>query len=138
MDKPLFREESMKRISSPEDLNDYLRVTGPAVWLVLTAIILLLAGMLLWSSVASIDSIAAGTGRVENGTMYIEFEDGQIAENVTSGMTVLAGSTESRISSIGTDYKGDPFALAPTTLADGTYSVKVIFRQTQVLRMLFR
>ena len=61
MEKPLFRKKSLERISSPEALNDYLRVTGPAVWLVLSAIILLIAGMLIWSSVASIDSIAAGT-----------------------------------------------------------------------------
>lgn len=137
MEKPLFRKKSLERISSPEALNDYLRVTGPAVWLVLSAIILLLVGMLIWSSVASIDSIAAGTAHVEGGTMVIQFDNEQIAENVQSGMTVLAGETKSWISSIGTDSKGEPFAIAPTTLADGEYSVKVIFKQTQVLRLLF-
>ena len=54
MDNQIFRKESLDQISSPEQLNDYLRVTNPAVWLVLTAVILLLAGMLLWASVASI------------------------------------------------------------------------------------
>ena len=32
---------------------------------------------------------------------------------------------------------GDIIASAPTELADGVYPVKVIFRQTQVLRLLF-
>ena len=81
MDNQIFRKESLDQISSPEQLNDYLRVTNPAVWLVLTAVILLLAGMLLWASVASIDSFASGTAQVQDGTMRIVFEDPQIAKS---------------------------------------------------------
>lgn len=42
-DQQLFREKSLKYISSPEQINDYLKVTKPAVWGVLVAIIILLA-----------------------------------------------------------------------------------------------
>ena len=45
----IFRQKSLDRVSSPEQLNDYIRVTTPSVWLVLAAIILLLVGMLAWS-----------------------------------------------------------------------------------------
>lgn len=45
----IFREKSIERVSSPEALNDYIRVTSPSVWIVLLAIVLLLAGMLAWS-----------------------------------------------------------------------------------------
>ncbi len=45
----IFREKSMDRISSPEQLNDYIRVTRPSVWLVLLALVILLSGMLAWS-----------------------------------------------------------------------------------------
>ena len=45
----IFREKSMERVSSPEALNDYIRVTTPSVWIVLIAIVMLLAGMLAWS-----------------------------------------------------------------------------------------
>ena len=75
MDERIYRQKSLDRISSPEALGDYLRVTSPAVWLILTAIILLLVGMLIWSSVASIDSFAGGTAVVDNGTMTIRFDD---------------------------------------------------------------
>ena len=40
----LFRKKSIDRIQSPEQLNDYLRVANPAVWVLLAAILLLLAG----------------------------------------------------------------------------------------------
>ena len=42
MDERIYRQKRLDRISSPEALGDYLRVTSPAVWLILTAIILLL------------------------------------------------------------------------------------------------
>ena len=38
----IFREKSIERIESPEKLNDYLRVTSPAVWIVLAAMIQLI------------------------------------------------------------------------------------------------
>ncbi len=137
MDESLFRKKSLERISSPEELGDYLHVTSPAVWMILTAIILLLAGVLIWSSVASIDSFASGTAQVENGSMRIRFDDEQIARSVQSGMTVVVGETRSTISGIGTDADGALFASAETTLADGSYAAGVIFRSTKVLRLLF-
>ena len=39
MAEPIFREKSLKRITSPEELGDYLRVTSPTVWMVLAAVI---------------------------------------------------------------------------------------------------
>ena len=45
----IFREKSMDRISGPESLNDYIRVTSPSVWITLLALVILLAGMLAWS-----------------------------------------------------------------------------------------
>ncbi len=45
----LFREKSLERVSSPEQLDDYIRVTTPSVWLVLLALVLLLAGLLVYS-----------------------------------------------------------------------------------------
>ncbi len=137
MNESLFRKKSVDKVTSPEALNDYLRVTSPAVWMILAAIILLLVGMLVWSTTASIDSFATGTAQVENGNMRIRFDDQRIARNVESGMTVVAGESESRIAGIGTDENGELFASAPTTLADGVYPVKVIFRQTQVISLLF-
>ena len=137
MRETFFRKKSMERITSPEALDDCLQVTGPAVWLILTAVILLFAGILIWSSAARIDSYVPGTAQVQDGSMYIQFEDSRTARNVESGMTVTAGETESRISSVGTDAQGELFAIAPTTLKNGTYSVKVIFRRTQVLSLLF-
>ena len=137
MKESIYREKSLNRVSSPEELGSYLRVTSPAVWLLLIAVILLLAGMLLWSSKVSIDSIASGTARVENGSMILTFDDEQIASAVKPGMTVRVGEAEGRISGIGTLPSGGLFASGEIALSDGTYSASVILRKTQVLKLLF-
>ena len=138
MDESLFRKKSMDHITSPEQLNDCLRVTTPTVWVVLAAIIILLAGMLVWASFASFDSYASGTAQVENGKMVIRFDGEGLFQNVEAGMTATAGETSSVITGVGYNEDGSAFAVADTELADGTYPVKVVFRQTQVIRLLFR
>ena len=91
MEDSLFREKAIEKISSPEDLGNYLHVTRPSVWLMLVAVILMLSGLLVWGSIASIDSFATGTAEVKDEVMYIHFDNEQIAENVESGMRVIAG-----------------------------------------------
>ena len=51
----IFREKSLERVSSPEELNDYIRVTTPSVWVVLAATILLLLGMIVWSIFGTVE-----------------------------------------------------------------------------------
>ena len=51
----LYREKNPEKISSPEQLNDYIHVTTPSIWLVLIALLLLLAGMIAWSILGTVE-----------------------------------------------------------------------------------
>ena len=133
----LFRKESMEHIQSPEQLNDYMHVTNPAMWIVLAAVIVLLAGLLVWGASARIESYAAGTAQVRDGAMIVRFDDAQQAEKIEAGMLVTIGETSAVISSVGREDDGNLFAVAQTSLADGNYPARVVFRQTQVLQFLF-
>lgn len=133
----LFRKESMERIQSPEQLNDYMRVTNPAIWVVLAAVILLLAGVLIWGASARIDSIATGTAQVEDGMMVLFFDDAEQAKKVKVGMEIMIGDSSAVIGSVGTADNGSVFAVAQTDLADGSYPARVVYRSTQVLQLLF-
>lgn len=133
----LFRKESMEHIQSPEQLNDYMHVTNPAMWIVLAAVIVLLAGLLVWGASARIESYAAGTAQVRDGAMIVRFDDAQQAEKIEAGMLVTIGETSAVISSVGREDDGSLFAVAQTSLADGNYPARVVFRQTQVLQFLF-
>ena len=47
--KSVFREKSLERVTSPEQLNDYIKVTTPSVWLILFATLILIVGTLFWA-----------------------------------------------------------------------------------------
>ncbi len=75
MKREIFNQKSMERFSAPEQMNDYLRVTTPALWVILAAVILLLAALFLWSSVTAVESYASGTAEVENGVLTLRFHN---------------------------------------------------------------
>ena len=54
MDSSIFRKSSIDKVSSPEKLDDYIRVTTPGVWLTLAAIIILLAGAVIWGTMGEL------------------------------------------------------------------------------------
>ena len=133
----VYRKGSLERIQSPEQLNDYLRVTNPSVWVLLTAVILLLMGLLVWGSFTYIDSVATGSAELVNGTMTLRFDDPATAESIETGMPVSIGETTAEILSLGRDEQGF-FALARVDLPDGHYEASVRYRQTQILKLMFR
>lgn len=50
MNDKIFRKSSIDRVNSPEQLNDYIRVANPSVWVILLAIAVLLVGVVIWGS----------------------------------------------------------------------------------------
>ena len=48
MRNDLFRREAVEKIASPEDLNAYVRVLNPRVWLLLAGIVLAIAGLVVF------------------------------------------------------------------------------------------
>ena len=46
MKNDLFRKSAIDRVSSPDQLNDYIKVVPPGVWLIVAAVIVVLAGIL--------------------------------------------------------------------------------------------
>ncbi len=137
MGKPIFNQKSIDRISSPEQLGDFLQVTTPAIWSVLAAVLLLLGSLLVWSSVTTVESYAAGTAEVRDSVLTLTFDDPKRAENVQVGMNVKTGDYETPVLSVGQNGDGTLFAVAKADLPDGTYEAKVGYRSTQIIEMLF-
>ena len=133
----LFRKESVERVSSPEQLSDYLHVTSPAIWVVLAAVVLLLASLFVWSSVTAVESYATGRAEVHSGVLTMTFDDAQRAENVTVGMDVKVGELVTPVRSIGRDECGSPIAVAGADPPDGSYDARVGYKSTQIIAMLF-
>ncbi len=118
MNQSIFRQKNLDRISSPEQLDDYLHVTNPAVWVVLLGVILFLAGFLFWSGITTIESFAAGEAEARNGVLTITFEDEIKAQKVTPGMNVEVGEIVTPVLSVGQDKEGRMIAIADLNIPD--------------------
>lgn len=137
MEQSVFRKESLKRVSSPEQLNEYLQVTSPTSWVVFGAAILLIVSLLIWSSVTAVESYVAGKAEVQDGVLTLVFDDTKKAENIEVGMDVRVGDTLTPVMSIGQDSDGNVFAVADTNLPDGTYEARVGYKSTQIIELFF-
>lgn len=70
--KPLFNRSAIDRVQSPEDLNDYIKVTTPSVWTILVAIIILLASLLVWGIFGTVEmQTAAGVTQTIHPIQFI-------------------------------------------------------------------
>lgn len=128
--------QDTRRISSPEQLNDYLKVTSPKIWVLLSAVILLVAGLLLWSSFTTIESYATGTAQAVGGELVVTFDDPEKASKVQPGMEMEVGDVETEVLAVGTNENGDLIASAHAHIPDGSYKVRVGYKTTQVISML--
>lgn len=77
MNDKLFRKKSVDRMSSPEQLNDYIKVTNPGIWAVLSAIIILLVGFCVWGFFGKLETKLNVVAVSENGetVCYVKEED---------------------------------------------------------------
>jgi multidrug efflux pump subunit AcrA (membrane-fusion protein) len=64
MQKSIFRKSSLERISSPEQLNEYVKITNPGVWAVLLGLFALLIAVAVWAYAGSIPETVQFTGVV--------------------------------------------------------------------------
>ena len=153
MSSTIFREKSLKKIASPEQMNDYIRVSSPSVWMVLTAVIVLLAGVCVWGMFGHLDTAVQTGGVCADGRLTVlvgEEDHDKIKENaVISVDGVEYAVAEIANVPIRVDDQIDPYIvhLAGFTeddwvyrlcadapgLADGVYAASVITERVRPL-----
>ena len=132
-EQTIFRKITLDRISSPEQLTDYLRVTNPGVWAVLAAVILLLAGIFAWAAVGTLETTADATVIVTAHTAQIVTAG---AEPPEAGMPLRVSGQEFVIASADTDVYGRTIGTAEVSLPDGVYEGTVVVERTKPIDFL--
>jgi hypothetical protein len=99
MAESIFRKESMEQISSPEQLNDYIRVSNPGIWIVLAAIIVFLGAGAFWAASAAIPTTVSTQALVESPGRYVCYLP--LDTGVKAGMNVQVAGAEGRVSMVG-------------------------------------
>lgn len=129
----LFREKTIERISSPEKLTDYLRVTNPGIWVVLGAVIILLGGMFIWASIGTLETKVSVKVMVDDYTAVI-ISDGTVV--LAEGMPVQISTENSVIAATAQDEYGRVYGLTEVTLPDGTYDGTAVVEQVRPIDFL--
>ena len=134
MDKTNNKKDgSRKKITSPEQLTDYLRVTNPATWVLLSAAILLVLSLIVWASIGTIESSTEALANVEGGTAYLTPYG---VQDVEKGMIAVIAEQEYAITDVKTDDMGRPVGLAAVPLSDGEYEARIITERLKPVTFL--
>ena len=99
MNDQLFRKKSVDRVSSPEQLNDYIRVANPSLWMVLGAVIVLLVGVCVWGVLGRLDTTVTAVAVAENDQIVVYVKETD-AESITEDMDVQIGEEAYAITAV--------------------------------------
>ena len=99
MNEKLFRKKSVDKVSSPEQLNEYIRVANPGVWMVLAAIVILLCGVVVWGVIGHLDTTLSTALVCEDGEAVLYVKEADV-QKIEAGMTVRVGDKEYAVSEV--------------------------------------
>ena len=152
----VFRDKSIERISSPDQLNDYVKLSDPGIWFVLAAIVVILTGACIFGAVGSIDSTVPGVGVSKGGTltclvkkeygsrfrneMKAKIDGSEYRASLHSGKPVtVEDTTDSYTLNIGNMQPGEWVYEIDVDgeFEDGSYEVELVTEEISPLSFLF-
>ena len=73
----IFNKKASEKLRSPDDLDKYVRVTNPSVWVALAACVALLVGILTWGVFGAVTTSVNTTGTCVKGSVvcFLTAED---------------------------------------------------------------
>lgn len=104
-EETIFRQKSIDRVSSPEQLDNYLKVTTPTVWLALVGIIVILVGAIVWATIGRLNTYAPTSCIVSDSTIVCYVKEEYI-DKVENGMVVEILNEDKTFSIISIDKNG--------------------------------
>ena len=99
MNNNLFRKKNVDKIASPEQLNDYIRVSNPSAWIVLAAFLILLVGICIWGIFGRLDTTLSVVAVKEEGNVVCLVKETDY-NKIQIGMTVEIGEKEYTVTGI--------------------------------------
>lgn len=152
-----FRKKSLEKLNDPEQLNDYIKVTNVAVWIVLAIVGLLLALFILWAVYGEIDIDEDTVVIARNGEASV-YVSSEYADKLHAGLQIdgfrtivkivsvpakpvqITTSFDVNAKAIANMQTGDRYYVCPIDLTianDGIYPVTVYFDKISPITYLF-
>lgn len=157
-EESIFRKKSLERLSSPEELRDYVKVTGVGLWFFLSAVIVLFVGLFVWACVGHFDTLVSTGAQVINGQVYCYISEDD-ASKITEETVIAIDGTVYPIEAIDTEEatpievteEFDPYLAhlcgmydgswayslqGKCDLEDGVYEADVIFESVSPISLI--
>ncbi|MDD3279710.1 MAG: hypothetical protein PHG16_12655 [Lachnospiraceae bacterium] len=122
----LFRQESLERIESPEQMNAYIKISRPGIWILLAALLVLMGSSVVWAVTGTLPETMEVKGRtLENGqircyepadsanlnlegcAVKVRLPDGTVCLGKVLEVSTIPYSAEELSASIGSDWLAD-------------------------------
>lgn len=158
----LFRQKSLEKISSPDELDKYIKTASPGVVLLFISLIVFFAGLITWGFIGTIETKSAVGFSVEGGkvTSYItetDYDSFIKNKDISDVYLVMDGksSTNFSISSKPTQANEDSnsyllhaaeieigewyYEITSTfeSTVDGSYKGKIVYEKVSPISFLF-
>ncbi|MCH3943494.1 MAG: hypothetical protein WAY93_02515 [Atopobiaceae bacterium] len=130
----LFRKSAQDKVSSPEQLDRYIKVASPSVWVALVAVLLFLAALAFWANTGKIPTNVSVNGAVKDGSVYCfvpsseasKLRNGNPATVLgIGGAYVTSVSTTPLSSSEASQFISNDYSLSQLALSQWNYLVVV-------------
>ena len=95
----IFNKNATEKLRSPDDLEKYVRVTTPSVWVIVFACATLFAGLLAWGIFGTVSTNVAATGAVINGKPLCFLEASDVA-SIKEGDSVSFSGVHMKVAKI--------------------------------------
>lgn len=136
-----------RKITTPEELHDYIHVTGPSLWILLTMIILLLVAMIILASILTMEN----TMDVKVEVSYVDAEEPPVLVStlqddrkslVKIGMKVRVAGEEGTVRTIVEDQEEVVVMIEPdrpdTKLKEGSYDAEILLESASPISYLLK
>ena len=131
-----LEKKSIKQITSPEELDGYIRVSKPSIWLVLAAVGALCIGILLWCVFGKLETRLSVHGAAQNGIMTVTLTE---EESIQNGMAVYQNEQKvGSVQSVEQSAQGATIAyLAVPSVPNGQQEVTILVESISPIYFLW-
>ena len=98
-----MEEKKLRKVDSPEQLNQYIRLSNPGVWILLIAIVVLLIGICAWGFFGKIDTKITTVAISGDYNSYVYIKEADL-EKVKNGMNVEIETTPEKVTDELSEY----------------------------------
>lgn len=136
MENKLFRQKTIDKLSTPDELTDYLKVTRPGTWMLLAGIVILMTGIIVWGFLGHIESWLKVECAVQDGNAYAYVSEDS-ASRVKSGMKVVINDKECTVDDAYFLEGGRLVVKFQADVPDGKYDIKILTESLTPVSFLF-